>query len=132
MKYILIISNLLILTILSCNTDRDNNIESTRIVQKDTMINLMADLEIVESAIKLQQAKIQKDSLDKLSNMAFDSLYAFYKITPEQFKYNLAYYQRNMSNYQEMLDNMIIVLSRKKDSITVEQDQTSDTITKVE
>lgn len=129
MKYLAIVYAILILTICSCQKNRTDS--DTRIIQKDTMISLMADLEIVESAIKLKQAQLQRDSLDKLSNMAFDSLYAYYKISPANFKANLKYYQKNMTLYQEMLDEMIIILSKKKDSISIEPEEIlPDTIKK--
>lgn len=121
MKYLAILYAILILSAYSCQENKTDR--ETRIISKDTMIYLMADLEIVESAIKLKQAQLQRDSLEKLSNMAFDSLYAFYKISPTHFKSNLEYYQKNMIQYQEMLDEMIIIISKKKDSISLEPEK---------
>jgi hypothetical protein len=129
MKCSLIISFFLFLGLLGCKQEQVSSSETSRVIAKDTMIQLMADLEIVESAIKLKQAQLQRDSLVKLSTMAFDSLYAYYKITPADFKYNLQFYQSDMALYQKMLDEMIIILSRKKDSISLELDvSVTDTV----
>lgn len=52
--------------------------------------------------------------------MAFDSLYLYYRTTPELFKENLKYYQYDMQDFQKMLEEKINLITRKNDSITLE------------
>lgn len=109
-----------LLVSIQCKRDEFQKLSKEQIIDRETMIHLMADLEITEAALKLKQTKIKYDSLKKLSNMAFDSLYLYYKTTPEAFRLNLKNYQHDMEDYQEMLEEKINLLTRKNDSITLE------------
>lgn len=79
----------------------------------------MADMDITDAALKLRQLGLSHDSIRKLSEKAFDSLYIYYGTTPEVFKENIKFYQRDMEEYQKMMDEKLELLSRKKDSINV-------------
>lgn len=103
-----------------CKQDEFSKLSKEQIIDRETMIHLMADMEITEAALKLKQTKMKYDSIRTLSNRAFDSLYIYYNTTPELFKENLKYYQYDMEDFQQMLEEKINLITRKNDSITLE------------
>jgi len=103
-----------------CKQDEFSKLSKEQIIDRETMIHLMADMEITEAALKLKQTKMKYDSIRTLSNRAFDSLYLYYNTTPELFKENLKYYQYDMEDFQQMLEEKINLITRKNDSITLE------------
>ncbi len=109
-----------ILTFTQCKQDESKKLSKEQIIDRETMIHLMADMEITEAALKFKQTKLKYDSVRILSNRAFDSLYLYYNTTPELFKENLKHYQYDMEDFQEMLEEKINLISRKNDSITLE------------
>jgi len=86
------------------------------LIPREQMIRLMADVEFTEALIKLRQVNISHDSIKKLAQSSYDSLYAHYRLTPEMFKENLNYYQGNLEDFQAMLDSVMVLLTRQKDS----------------
>lgn len=119
----LIFSLITIFTLLvctQCKQDEFRKLKKEQIIDRETMIHLMADMEITEAALKLKQTKIKYDSIRILSNRAFDSLYLYYRTTPELFKENLKYYQYDMEDFQQMLEEKINLITRKNDSISLE------------
>ncbi len=57
-----------------CEQDNSWKLSKDKIIDRETMIHLMADMEITEAALKIKQTKLKYDSLRILSNRAFDSL----------------------------------------------------------
>lgn len=108
-----------VLVVLSCNQSDRNNGTPEQIIDRETMIRLMADMDITDAALKTKQMSLKHDSIRRLSNRAYDSLYLYYKTTPENFRLNVGYYQRDLEDYQKMMDEKIILLSKKKDSINM-------------
>ncbi|MGV8111375.1 MAG: DUF4296 domain-containing protein [Lentimicrobium sp.] len=87
------------------------------LIPKQEMILLMSDIELAEAVLRYKQGKISRDSLNKLSAMTFDSVYAWHQVTPARFKANLAYYQKDLAGFEKMLDEVILLLTRAKDSV---------------
>lgn len=112
--------------IISCSNSKNTKLAEDKTIERQKMIQLMADMDITEAALRLKQSKISRDSLDEISNKAYDSLYLYYQVTPEMFYENLKYYQSNMVEYEEMMEEKITLLSKKKDSISME-DKKADT-----
>ena len=109
----------LLVSLFSLNACRENaKIEGDEaLIPRQEMVMLMSDLEVAEAVLRYKQGKISRDSLNKLSAMTFDSLYAWHQVTPARFKANLAYYQKDLAGFEKMLDEVILVLTRAKDSI---------------
>lgn len=87
-------------------------------IPQEQMIRLMADMELTESALKMKQVNISRDSIKLIAAKCYDSLYAFYGVTPEQFKENLKYYQDDIEEFQSMMDSVVVTLTRHKDSVS--------------
>jgi hypothetical protein len=86
-------------------------------IPQEQMIRLMADMELTESVLKMKQVNISRDSIKLIAAKCYDSLYAFYGVTPEQFKENLKYYQDDIEEFQAMMDSVVVTLTRHKDSV---------------
>lgn len=103
-----------------CDRNESTDIKDDQVIERSSMVQLLADIEITEAALKAKQLKLKRDSFKVITKMAIDSLYIYYNTTPHLFKENLKYYQRDMEDYQKMMDEKIVLLSRKKDSISIE------------
>ncbi len=95
------------------------------------MIMLMADLDITEAALRVKQTYIPRDSLSKLTKIAYDSLYIYYNTTPAIFVENLKFYQEDMEDYLEMVNEKIELLIRKKDSVALAPEKLDTTRMKI-
>ena len=120
-KQIIIISVILacagIICLSGCSRGDNPRPKDDRFIVEEKMVRILADLEITEAALKMHQTKISNDSMTILAKRAYDSLFYYYDITPDQFKENLFYYQQDLENYQKMMDEKINILTRKRDSI---------------
>lgn len=120
---ILIVPAFLLVMCVSCDDNGKKQIKPKTVIDRETMIMLLADMDITDAALKSRQIGISHDSIRKISAMAYDSLYLYYKITPEIFRENMRYYQRDMEDYQKMIDEKITLLTRRKDSLTIEPEK---------
>lgn len=108
-----------------------NNSDSGVIIPRETMIHVMADVELTEAALRNQQTRISRDSLEKIKTRSYDSLYLFYSITPEQFNQNLAHYQNDLADFENMLDEVMLSLTKDKDSLLNKSEKPADSATTV-
>lgn len=106
-----------IICLTGCSRSNNGRPKGDRFIDEERMVRILADMEITEAALKMHQTKISNDSMTNLSKRAYDSLFYYYDVTPDQFKENLFYYQQNLENFQEMMDEKINVITRKKDSV---------------
>jgi len=118
-SFFILLGTCFILLSNGCRQSKTAGPEPKQILDRQTMVMLMADMDITDAALKVRQIGLSHDSIRKLSGKAFDSLYIYYGTTPDVFKENIKYYQRNMEDYQKMMDEKLELLSRKKDSIDV-------------
>ena len=88
-----------------------------KLIPREKMIDIMADMEVVEAKLRFQQTRIDMDSLQKLKIKNFDSLYMYYKVTPEQFNQNLRYYQGDLVDFELIMDEVILSITKAKDSV---------------
>ena len=107
---------LMLLSLWGCKPS-DRKLRPDKLIPRDEMIQLMADVEVVEARLRFQQTRITHDSLQKEKIKSYDSLYMFYKVTPDQFSQNLIYYQRDLENFERMMDEIILSITRARDSV---------------
>lgn len=116
------------LSVLSALTGcRSRNTESPDVIPRAEMIRLMTEMEVTESALRYRQSRVSADSIKKLSQRSYDSLYASYGYSPVRFRTSLEYYQKNLEDYQQMLDEVIQRLTREKDSVNLTPEDRVDT-----
>lgn len=106
------------LFVTGCSNNRRTLPSGQKQIPRDQMIRLMADLELTESALKIKQVKMSRDSVKQIATYCYDSLYAFYGVTPELFRENLRYYQGDMDDFQSMMDSVIVTITRHRDSVS--------------
>lgn len=126
MSRILLLSVIVIWTLSGCRPQSSSK-EPTGLIPRDSIISLMATMELNEAALKIQLKNNNRDSINKLALRSYDSLYSFYHYTPEQFKNSLDYYQDNLDDFQKMLDEVILILTKERDSIQ-NQGKAKDTL----
>ncbi|MGE5382153.1 MAG: DUF4296 domain-containing protein [Omnitrophica WOR_2 bacterium] len=133
MKAVSLILGLLFMQLMiNCTRIDQVKIAKDEIIDKETMVHLMADMDLTEAALKIRQDRISRDSLKLLSARAYDSLYLFYKTTPRLFKENLRYYQEDIELYKQMTDEKVTILSQKRDSIALKPEVLDTTKIKAE
>lgn len=99
-----------------------------KLIPREIMVKLMADVEVVEARLRFQQTRITADSLNKEKTKSYDSLYMFYKVTPDQFNKNLSYYQGDLEDFERMIDEVILSITRARDSVINIKEITADSI----
>lgn len=102
--------------------------DGTEVIPRDIMVRIMTDIEITEASLRFLQSKVNKDSLNKISDQAFDSLYTFHKITPAQFNRNLDMYQEDLTDFEKMMDEVMLAITKAKDSLTNTPEILTDTV----
>ncbi|GEM_PF-575720 len=117
---------IIILLTSSCN-QQGNGIDKKDLIERDRMVRLMADMQITEVALRQKQSTLNHDTMKIISNKAYDSLYLFYKTSPESFKSSLKYYQQDLEDYLKMNEEVITLLTQKEDSIKQEKEAIPDT-----
>lgn len=98
---------LLLFIAFSCK--EKNQQKPTHFIDKNRMIDLIVDMKIAEKARTIQN----KDKKKNINYMAY--VYEKYKIDSVQFKENNDYYTDNITQYQEIYEE---VQKRLKDSVT--------------
>ncbi len=106
-----------IISLSGCENNSAQRPKDEDLIKEETMIRLLADIEITEAALKVLQGKISTDSVQMIARKSYDSLLLHYNVTADQFKLNLRYYQENHDGYKEMLEEKTSILTIKKDSI---------------
>lgn len=105
----------MLISLLGCKSD--GIVGSDNLIPRSKMIEIMADAEVVEAQLRFQQTRITNDSLQKVKIQSYDSLYMFYKLTPDQFNQSLKYYQEDLVNFEGMIDEVILLITKDRDSV---------------
>ena len=76
------------------------------VITKDTMILLLTDMHLADA--QAQSNIMSMDSIQKLYNQSFESIFNHYKINTNRFKKSLKFYTEHP---KEMDDNYVQVVS---------------------
>jgi hypothetical protein len=107
-----------IISLSGCGNKSSQRPVDEDLIKEETMVRLLADIEITEAALKVLQGKISTDSVQMIARKSYDSIFLHYNVTADQFRQNLRYYQENHDGYKEMLEEKTTIITLKKDSIT--------------
>lgn len=127
MSRLLLLSVVMAWILSGCLPENKNN-KPIGLIPRDSMISLLATMELNEAALKIQQKNNNRDSINKLASRSYDSLYSFYRFTPEQFKSSIDYYQNDLEDFQKMLDEVLLILTKERDSLQNLPKKTADTL----
>ncbi len=104
MKYLYLLPIVLLLLLSGCgDSDRPGNL-----IEEDTYINLLVELQLVKSHI--QSSKIKPGVADSLERVIYDK----YDITRDQFLQSHHYYQKQSTEQKKRLDEAIERLKMDK------------------
>ena len=94
------------LTLFSC---KNSDTESQGIIEKEKMIKLLTDVQMLESTAVFVKNKQADFNIDEGYLWVFDK----YGVTEEEFKKSVEYYAANTKTFEEMYDQIIINISEK-------------------
>ncbi|MCQ2301778.1 MAG: DUF4296 domain-containing protein [Bacteroidales bacterium] len=118
MKWKAIIGMIAVLSVLSCN--RQKNVTPDYVLSESQMIDIMTDVQIIEADINNRRTKGL--GTDSISIIFYDQLFEHYGITDSIFDLNLKYYTYNPTVLENIMDSVTNRLlkaqmeSRKDDS----------------
>jgi hypothetical protein len=104
MKNLLIV--LLSLIVVGCNSTEER---PELVISKEEMINVMTDVQIAESFIKLKFA-LRNDSV-QLTDSIYNAIFKKYNLTKESYDSSFSYYVSQPEVLQEIYEAAIINLS---------------------
>ncbi|MEY4875114.1 MAG: hypothetical protein RI955_8 [Bacteroidota bacterium] len=101
-KYFLLIGAYFIL---SCNHHSPILIADDGIIQKDTMIKLLADMHLADATV--QDLKLSVDSSKHTYKMYYEQIFNRYNTNTKQFKKSLQYYTQHPDEMDMMYEKVI-------------------------
>ncbi|MCF8307488.1 MAG: DUF4296 domain-containing protein [Bacteroidales bacterium] len=95
----------------ACDNDRSSS-EEYKIIENDKMVDVMVDVHIIEAT--LRNKKISGDSLKKLTNNYYQTLFDKYNISRQDFDSSFAYYEANVGQLNNIYEKVIERLNKKQ------------------
>ena len=96
------------------------------VLDKQTMINLLTDMQLVEAALAVKQSRNAADP--SVPRIYYDSLFAKYNITKAVVDSSLKYYGRQPEIFEELYAQVIIRLSRIEHDNAMREKSRADTL----
>ncbi|MCX6234770.1 MAG: DUF4296 domain-containing protein [Bacteroidetes bacterium] len=90
------------------------------LIPKDKMIDILVDIQLIESAIKADP--FRKQNLDFYVNYYYDYLFKKYTIQRKDFEESLKYYQQNIEEFDKLFADVITRLSKLQSEVNNQQD----------
>ena len=121
MKHFTVI--VLLLLLFSACENKSNTFVPNRLLTEEEMIDLMADVQIIEADINYQktQEREHKDSIPytpidpvKLSRLYYDQLFEHYGITDSIFKQNIKYYSERPAVLEKIMDSVVQRMTKEQ------------------
>jgi len=100
---------LVILVTLSCSRKEKAQPRPEEVLGKEELIAILTDLQLVESILPLYQ---KGSGFEQKRITYFKAVFDKHNITREQFEKSLAYYQKDLKEYDEILAGVIERLSK--------------------
>jgi hypothetical protein len=109
LRILVVIISLLMVS--SCYNKHENDIigEPSGLILKDSIVLILADIEIIESALRQKQNRGQE--IDDLRDTYYKSLFANYGISQVQFDSSMLYYRQDLETINEIYEAVITRLS---------------------
>ena len=104
---------------ISCTSKKPTNaLESDYIIQKDSFISILADVQIIEAG--LRKEAVSSEKLKQLSNQYYQFLFEQYNIDKQRFDSSLNYYKMNLDEFESLYKEVIKTLEKKKELVLTE------------
>jgi len=79
------------------------------LIEKDSIVLIIADIEIIESALRQKQNR--GGEIDDMRDTYYKSIFANYKVSREQFDSSMLYYRQDLETINEIYEEVITRLS---------------------
>ena len=112
---------LVLLFVFAAACGRKDSFIPDRLLTEQEMVDIMADVQIIEADINYQksQEREHKDSIPsqpvdpvKLSRLYYDQLFEHYGITDSIFKQNIKYYSERPDVLEKIMDSVVQRLTK--------------------
>jgi hypothetical protein len=98
----------------ACNNEPSTSNNKTNVIDKDTMIQIFADMHLADAAV--QGLKINSDSSKHLYQLYYSQIFNRYKINNAQFKNSVQYYTQHPDEMDAMYIKVIEELGAKQNN----------------
>jgi len=110
MKNLLFLFSALILLSSCYTTHEEDKISApVNLIEKDTVILILADIEIAESALR-QKQNLGRET-DDLQELYYHAIFTKYEVTRGQYDSTMAYYRQDLETIDEIYEEVINRLS---------------------
>jgi hypothetical protein len=107
MRYFAFLFFLLILTGCKSAGEKDlpKGLVKDSIIPQTEMINILADVHVLEAALQIQRNK--KRDVTVMEDFYYKKLFSDYKVSGRRFKLNLSYYEMNPENFRKIYEEVV-------------------------
>lgn len=107
MRCLAFLSFLVILTGCKSSGEKDlpHGLMKDSIIPQTEMINILADVHILEAALQIQRNKNRDVNI--MQDFYYQKLFSNYKVSRGRFKLNLSYYERDPENFRKMYEEVV-------------------------
>ncbi len=107
MRYLAFLSFLVILAGCKNSGEKDlpQGLMKDSIIPQTEMINILADIHILEAALQIQRNK--NGNVNTMQDFYYQKLFSNYKVSRGRFKLNLSYYERDPENFRKMYEEVV-------------------------
>ena len=118
----LLLLSICLLLISSCYTIHDNTTvyKPDNLIEKDTIILILADVEVAESA--LRQKQNLGHEIGEAREAYYHAIFTQYEISREQFDSSMAYYKQDLEAINDIYEDVLTRLSVIESEIEHEED----------
>jgi len=100
---------LMLVFLTACDSGRrDRNF----VVEQEKMVDVMVDVHLTEAI--LRNKKISGEELDKKTSDYYSRIFHKHDITKKQFDSSLVYYEKNVDQFNEIYEEVIVKLNKKQ------------------
>lgn len=107
MRCLAFLSFLVILTGCKSSGEKDfpQGLMKDSIIPQTEMIDILADIHILEAALQIQRNK--NGDVIAREDFYYKKLFSNYKVSRRRFELNLSYYERNPENFRKMYEEVV-------------------------
>jgi hypothetical protein len=120
MRYLALVVFIVIFT--SCRSSKKNELPAglvaDSILPETEMINVLADVHILEAAL---QAKSSKGTdIENMKRFYYPKLFSKYRISESRFRKNLEYYEEDPEHFSKMYENVVEQIEKREKPVEPE------------
>ncbi len=107
----------------SCNSDKQKKVPEY-VIDQEKMIDLLVEVHIAEATLEKKQG--HKANARDYASPYYKTIFDSFNTNPQNFDTNIAWYQQNMENFEDMYNQVMIKLTKLKDEHLEKTKKSSD------